>query len=68
MFIAPTIYNDFLFCLQYIAGMLNGRVFVLGSVNAKNCKDLAKQPDIDGFLVGGASLKPEMIDIINARN
>ncbi|EMS61639.1 Triosephosphate isomerase, cytosolic [Triticum urartu] len=24
------------------------------------------QPDVDGFLVGGASLKPEFIDIINA--
>ena len=24
----------------------------------QNCKELAKQPDIDGFLVGGASLKP----------
>ena len=39
-----------------------------GSVNAKNCKELAKKPDIDGFLVGGASLKPEFIDIINARS
>ena len=38
-----------------------------GSVNAANCKNLAKQPDIDGFLVGGASLKPEFVDIINAR-
>jgi triosephosphate isomerase len=27
---------------------------------------LASQPDVDGFLVGGASLKPEFIDIINA--
>lgn len=27
----------------------------------------ATQPDIDGFLVGGASLKPEFVDIINAR-
>lgn len=24
----------------------------------KNSKDLAQQPDVDGFLVGGASLKP----------
>lgn len=38
-----------------------------GSVNGKNCKDLAGRPDIDGFLVGGASLKPEFADIINAR-
>ncbi|KAJ3311630.1 hypothetical protein HDV04_003894 [Boothiomyces sp. JEL0838] len=28
-----------------------------GSVNAKNCGELQSQPDIDGFLVGGASLK-----------
>jgi triosephosphate isomerase (TIM) len=34
------------------------RILYGGSVNEKNCKDLAKQPDIDGFLVGGASLKP----------
>jgi triosephosphate isomerase len=26
----------------------------------------ATQPDVDGFLVGGASLKPEFVDIINA--
>lgn len=29
----------------------------LGSVNGANCKELATQPDVDGFLVGGASLK-----------
>ena len=27
----------------------------------------ATQQDIDGFLVGGASLKPEFVDIINAK-
>ena len=27
-------------------------------MSEKNCKELGKQPDIDGFLVGGASLKP----------
>ena len=27
-------------------------------MSEKNCKELAKQKDIDGFLVGGASLKP----------
>lgn len=35
------------------------RILYGGSVNAKNCKDLSKEKDIDGFLVGGASLKPE---------
>lgn len=27
-------------------------------MSEKNCRDLAKEPDVDGFLVGGASLKP----------
>jgi len=35
------------------------RILYGGSVSAKNCRELAKQADIDGFLVGGASLKPE---------
>ncbi|KAL0931012.1 triosephosphate isomerase [Colletotrichum truncatum] len=43
------------------------RILYGGSVNEKNCKDLAKENDIDGFLVGGASLKPGFVDIINAR-
>ncbi|ALC46246.1 Tpi, partial [Drosophila busckii] len=38
-----------------------------GSVTAANAQELAKKPDIDGFLVGGASLKPEFVDIVNAR-
>lgn len=41
-------------------------VFLAGSVNGGNCKVLAGQPDVDGFLVGGASLKPEFIDIIKS--
>jgi triosephosphate isomerase len=43
------------------------RILYGGSVTADNCKELATQPDIDGFLVGGASLKPEFINIINAK-
>ncbi|XP_037927473.1 triosephosphate isomerase [Teleopsis dalmanni] len=39
-----------------------------GSVTAANCRELAQQPDIDGFLVGGASLKPEFVHIINSRS
>ena len=31
--------------------------YYLGSVNAGNCVELATQKDVDGFLVGGASLK-----------
>jgi hypothetical protein len=29
-----------------------------------NAAGLASEPDIDGFLVGGAALKPEFVDII----
>lgn len=39
-----------------------------GSVNAKNAASLIAQPNIDGFLVGGASLKPEFIDVVKAAN
>jgi len=37
-----------------------------GSANAKNAPELSACPDIDGFLVGGASLKPEFADIVTA--
>lgn len=42
------------------------RILYGGSVNAKNCKDLGSKPDVDGFLVGGASLKPEFLDVVDA--
>ncbi|KAI4370600.1 hypothetical protein MLD38_018937 [Melastoma candidum] len=42
------------------------RIIYGGSVSGGNCKELATQPDVDGFLVGGASLKPEFIDIIKS--
>merc|ERR1711976_99116 len=37
-----------------------------GSANAKNAPELSAMADIDGFLVGGASLKPEFKDIVAA--
>jgi len=43
------------------------RIIYGGSVTGGNCRELAKEVDIDGFLVGGASLKAEFIEIINAR-
>eukprot|EP00794_Sanderia_malayensis_P015379 gene15379-16962_t len=43
------------------------RIIYGGSVNSGNCKDLASKHDIDGFLVGGASLKPDFITIIKSR-
>ncbi|KAJ2157711.1 Triosephosphate isomerase, cytosolic [Coemansia sp. RSA 552] len=42
------------------------RITYGGSVNASNCKEAAQKPDVDGFLVGGASLKPEFLDIVKA--
>ncbi len=36
-----------------------------GSVNAGNAAELFAQPDIDGGLVGGASLKPDFGKIVN---
>lgn len=37
-----------------------------GSVNGGNAEELFEQPDIDGALVGGASLKEDFINIIKA--
>jgi len=42
------------------------RILYGGSVTADNCKALAQCPDIDGSLVGGASLKKDFVAIINA--
>lgn len=42
------------------------RIIYGGSVTETNCGDLIKQQDIDGFLVGGASLKAGFADIIKA--
>lgn len=36
-----------------------------GSMNAKNCKGIMAQPDIDGGLIGGASLKLDFATIVN---
>ena len=36
-----------------------------GSMNAGNCKELLAKPDIDGGLIGGASLKPDFGEIVN---
>lgn len=40
-----------------------------GSMNARNAAELLAQPDIDGGLIGGASLKPDQfVEIVNAAN
>ncbi|KAK7202861.1 Triosephosphate isomerase [Myxozyma melibiosi] len=43
------------------------RILYGGSVNGKNAHTFNDCPDIDGYLVGGASLKPEFVDIIKSR-
>ncbi len=42
------------------------RIIYGGSVNGKNAKDFFAQPDIDGALVGGCSLKPDEFRMIVA--
>ena len=57
----------------HLAKVLNGevadgiRVLYGGSVKASNARDLFRAPDVDGGLVGGASLKPEeFVQVIRA--
>lgn len=42
------------------------RIIYGGSVKPANSNDLAARADIDGFLVGGASLKPDFVSIIDS--
>ena len=44
----------------------NVRIQYGGSVKPANVKELMSKPDIDGGLVGGASLKPEsFLELVN---
>lgn len=45
----------------------NTRILYGGSVSPANAAELGKKADIDGFLVGGASLTPAFMTIVNAR-
>ena len=42
------------------------RILYGGSVTDKNAAELIAMPDVDGFLVGGASLKEAFTDIVGA--
>jgi triosephosphate isomerase len=56
-------------CIEEIYGDLVAkeiRILYGGSVNASNAHDLLTQPDIDGGLVGGASLKADFGKIVNS--
>ena len=44
----------------------NIRIIYGGSVNESNAKELFDMPNIDGALVGGASLKQSFVDVVNA--
>ena len=44
----------------------NVRIIYGGSVTGGNAAELYKQKDVDGFLVGGASLKADFLTIIAA--
>jgi triosephosphate isomerase len=41
------------------------RIIYGGSVNLGNARELARERDVDGLFVGGASLKPEFVEICN---
>lgn len=42
------------------------RILYGGSVSPANCDELAKKPNVDGFLVGSASMKPTFLEIVNS--
>lgn len=59
--------------IRYIVAEIYGvsisntiRVLYGGSVNENNAKELFEMENIDGALVGGASLKPTFVEVINA--
>jgi triosephosphate isomerase len=67
---AQTMHRDLRSALakQYGRKVANGiSILYGGSCNAKNAKELFAQPDVDGGLIGGASLIVEdFLTIINA--
>ena len=42
------------------------RIIYGGSVKKKNCQQLIAKENVDGFLVGGASLKEDFLAIIES--
>lgn len=59
-------------CLRELYGARAARAITIqygGSMNAKNAAELLAQPDVDGGLIGGASLKaPDFAAIVDAAN
>ena len=53
------------FIKEYIKqNFINAKVLYGGSYSEKNCEQLNKAKNVDGFLIGGASLKQEAIKTI----
>merc|ERR1719384_1263050 len=54
------------FIAEAVSGEVADRVRIQygGSVTPDNCADLISKPDIDGFLVGGASLEASFMEIV----
>ncbi|NCB51619.1 MAG: triose-phosphate isomerase [Clostridia bacterium] len=67
---AETVCKEIRAIIRRIYGARSARAVSIlygGSMNAANCDELLAQPDIDGGLIGGASLKPlEFASIIAA--
>ncbi|KAK1343673.1 hypothetical protein QTO34_014226 [Cnephaeus nilssonii] len=61
------IFQDCCGCQDLLQMAQSTHIIYGGSVIGAICKELARQLDVDGFLMGGASLKPEFVDIINAK-
>ena len=59
-------------CLRGLYGARAARAITIqygGSMNAKNAAELLSKPDVDGGLIGGASLKPnDFFAIVEAAN
>ena len=50
--------------MEYVAYQVKAALSGIGSMNAKNAQELLACPDIDGGLIGGASLKPVDFSVI----
>ncbi|VEU21469.1 DEKNAAC102684 [Brettanomyces naardenensis] len=66
---AESIHEEIRSYLSTVIGKQASTVRILygGSANGKNAPTFRGKDNVDGFLVGGASLKPEFADIIKSR-
>ena len=57
-------------CREHISEAVSEsvRIVYAGGVTGDNCGEYAACDDVDGCLVGAASLRPEFVNIINAKN